>query len=332
VELGILPRAVLQINPGLPDDFSIPPGTALVQFRKRLNQSDYGILAAALHGRPEVKLRVYHSGATELTDLDFLSYFPEIRKLSIELFWLSNIDGFQAIRELDEFTFGWTRKKSYSLAFLARFPAMRKLYVEGHKKDIEVLASLSKLETLTMRSITLASIDFLAALPQLSHLEIKLGGTSNLQGLAALDNLKYLELWLIKGLSDLSIIAEIRSLEFLFLQALKNVKQLPSLRNLTKLKEVYLQTMTGLTDLQPIADAPSLEILSLIDMTKIDPNGLRCFVGHPKLREFTGGLGSLKRNAYAEALIGLPPRVSLPPGARERAALDILYSLRRLAD
>jgi hypothetical protein len=82
--------------------------------------------------------------------------------------------------------------------------------------------------------------------------------------------------------------------------------------------------MKGLLDLHGVADAPALERLTLADLPKLDPRSLRCFVGHPTLREFSAYLGSFKRNAYAEALLGLPPKAWLPPGARERAALDIM--------
>ena len=150
-------------------------------------------------------------------------------------------------------------------------------------------------------------------LPTLSRLDIKLGGTTNLKALPNLRKLEYLELWLIRGLADLSVIADMTSLKELFLQALRNVTRLPSFAHLKQLHRVTLQTMKGLRDLSPVAQAPALEELELIDMPGLDPRKLRCFVGHPALRKFGGGLGSLKRNAYAEALLGLPPGVWLPP-------------------
>jgi hypothetical protein len=315
---------VLEINPGIGADFSIPGDVDLVQFCKKLNDDEYQLLAKELVGRPEVGLRVYHSGRTEFTNLEFLAYFPDVRKLSIELCWLTDISGFEAVRDLEELTFGWTDKKSYSLQLLKRFGSLRKLYIEGHKKDIEAITTLKRIRRLTLRSITLPNIEFLCALPDLQHLEIKLGGTKDLRGLASLEHLKYLELWLIKGLADLSVIAEVVSLESLFLQALKNVTELPSMRALEQLQSIHLETMKGLTDLHPVAEAHNLKTLRLIDMPNIDPKGLTCFIGHPSLREFHGGLGSLKKNAYAEALLGLPPSVWLPPGAREKAALEIL--------
>lgn len=183
---------------------------------------------------------------------------------------------------------------------------------------------MEQLEELTLRSITLPGLDLLVQLPRLRRLDIKLGGATNLKALAQLKTLQRLELWLIRGLTDLSVIGEMVSLESLFLQALRNVKELPSLRNLKLLRRVVLETMKGLEDVCAVAEAPALEELILVDMPRIEPAKLRCFVGHPTLRKFVAGLGSLKRNAYAEALLGLPPEAWLPPGTRERAELEIL--------
>lgn len=87
--------------------------------------------------------------------------------------------------------------------------------------------------------------------------------------------------------------------------------------------------MKGLTDLRPVADAPTLESLFLVDMPSIDPRSLRCFAGHPTLREFTAGLGSLKKNAYATALVGLPPKVHISPEAREKAEIAVMTDAAR---
>jgi hypothetical protein len=112
---------------------------------------------------------------------------------------------------------------------------------------------------------------------------------------------------------------------------LKNVTELPSLKALERLRNVHLETMKGLSDLRAVAEAPNLQQLLLVDMPSIDPEGLRCFIGHPSLREFHAGLGSFKKNAYAEALLGLSPSVFLPPGAREKAELQILNAAARRA-
>ena len=301
-------------GPGLAEDFVIPAGTDGVQFHRPLNRRDYEILSDRLLHRPEVKLRVFHSGVGQrLTDLDFLAFFPTIRRLSIELFWLTNIDGFSAVRDLDEFDFGRTKKKSYSLRFLSRFRSIKKLHIEGHRKDIDVLTSLPDLSVLSLRSVTLSDAILMTQFPKLRRLAIKLGGTTNLSDLSRLSDLTKLELWLIRGLTDLSFLEDMVSLEGLHLEALRNVTSLPSFRKLTKLRGVLLEKLPGVIDLQPVADAPALERLILYSMNNVELETLQSFVSHPTLRRLIPDLGSLKRTTYAVDLFRLDDNGNLAP-------------------
>lgn len=168
----------LEIRPGLASDFRIPPNTETIQFSTPLGEDDYVVLSSALSERPDVSLRIYDRDYEEgerFKDLDFLVNFSGVRRLSIELWWLQNLDGLAAIRDLNEFTFGRTKTKSHSLRFLMRYPSLKRLYLEGHTKDIGAISRLSKLERLTLRSITLSDLEVLTALPALRELEIKLG-------------------------------------------------------------------------------------------------------------------------------------------------------------
>ncbi len=329
--MSVKPPVFLQIGPGLPENFRVPSSVRWIQFEERLSESDLAILGGELRDRPEVSVRAYgHAPPKSYTDLDFLYHFPNVRNLSIGLWSLMNLGGIRAVRELDAFSFGETRTKRHSLGFLGKFPTLRKLYIDGHRKGIDVLSELRDLEDLTLRCITLPNLDLLTDLPKLRRLKLVLGGTTDLDALARLTGLRHLELTWIRGLADLSVIGKLHSLETLHLQALRNVTALPSFRDLRRLRSVYLETMKGLRDLQPLSEAPALERLTA-GVPHLDPKTLRCFVGHPSLRSFMPGLGSFKRNAYAEALLGLPPRAWLPPGARERAALDVLTDRAREA-
>jgi hypothetical protein len=303
----------------------VPGNVRQVQFAERLSENDLTKLGRELHRRPEIALRAYgYSGPTSYTDLDFLYYFPNIRNLEISLWSLTNLDGLRAIRNLDSFTFGATKTKRHSLAFLTRFSTLRKLYIEGHTKEIRVLSELGGLEQLTLRCVSLPNLKLLMGLGRLRTVEILFGGTTNLEALQHLPRLNYLDLTWIRKLEDVSIIGNLKHLEGLHLQALRNVTKLPSFRDLRSLRAVYLEAMRGLSNLQAIADAPALEGLYLQDLPKLDPSSLRCFVGHPTLRAFHGGLGGMKRNAEAEALLGLPPTQWSAAGAREKAALEIM--------
>ncbi|HEY1680013.1 MAG TPA: hypothetical protein VGF98_00025 [Candidatus Tumulicola sp.] len=321
----------LEIERGLTDDFSIPSGIQRISFDERLPQDDLEKLGNELYHRPEIAVAACFRHVSlrskrtlePITDLEFLRYFPNIRNLYIDLWELIDISGLRYIRSLESFSLGETKTKRHSLRFLEMFPNIRELSLEGHVKGIDAIRSLQKLECLRLRCVTLPDTSILEPLQDLRTLELVLGGTVRLQGLCKLSKLRHLELTMIRKLDDVNVIGELRNVETLHLQGLRNVTELPSLRNLTRLRSVYLETMKGLQHIRGVAEAPSLQKLILIDMTKVDPTSLRCLVGHPTLREFRGGLGSIKRNAYAEALLDLEPQVWLPPGVREKAVLQI---------
>jgi len=278
----------------------------VVQFSRPLANEDYPQVAAFLQRYPNIPLRIYgHDGLQ--TDLEFLRHFPHLEEFQVDVFDLVSFEGLRHLPPtLRYLGLGHTRSKRHSLSILHRFPALTELFVEGHTKEFEAVGSLRKLRRLTLRSVTLPGFDVLTALPELRFLDVKLGGSHNLSRLPELRQLQYLELWMVRGLTDLTSVAELSNLQYLFLQALKNVTELPSFRPLTRLRRVYLETMKGLRNLQSVADAPALEEFFAVDMRHLSPDDFRPFVGHPRLKVATIGLGSVRKNRTVEALLGVP--------------------------
>ena len=162
------------------------------------------------------------------------------------------------------------------------------------------MSTLTAVDDLTLRSITMPDLSLLLPLRRLRSLDLKLGGTRDLRLAPRIGELRYLELWLIKGLDDVSVVGQIPTLRSLFLQALRNVVRLPDLRGATSLHRVHLETMRGLRDLEPLATAPALQQLVLIDLPQLTADDLRPLRAAPSLREATLALGSIRRNAEAE--------------------------------
>lgn len=145
---------------------------------------------------------------------------------------------------------GQTRTKTISLSVLSRFPDLKELFVEGRHRGFEAVSSLQSLEKLTLKSIFLPDLSLLLPLRRLWWLDLKLSGITNLSLLPQIGQLKYLELWMVKGLSDLSVIGSLTALQCLFLQALKNVIGLPSFKNLKDLRRVTSDMMKGLKSIE----------------------------------------------------------------------------------
>jgi hypothetical protein len=283
-------------------------GRGLVQFRSRLTDDDFRQLGEWFRAYPEMTLRAYGSYDHSITDLEFLRFFPTLRRFAADAMWdsLSSLDGLRHLpAELDELGIGATKAK-LDLGGLARFPDLRWLFLEGQTKHLKVISGLQNLYDLTLRSITMPDLSLLLPLHNLRSLDLKLGGTRDLALLPNVGELWYLELWMIRGLTDVSAVGRIPSLRSLFLQALRQVETLPDFREAASLKRVRLETMKGVRDLRPLATAPALEGVELIDMRHLQPTDLAPLAGLPHLKGVTPGLGSRRKNDAASALVDVP--------------------------
>ena len=296
-------------SPLTPD--MLPPsrtGRGQVQFDRLLTDQDFRILAEWMRPYPEMSLRAYGSYDGSIRDLEFLRHFPFLRRFQVDAVYehLTSLDGLRHLPD-DAVDLGiGATKTRLDLAVLGRFGALESLWLEAQTKHLEVISGLTTLDDLTLRSITLPDLSLLVPLRRLRSLDLKLGGTRDLRLAPRVGELRYLELWLIKGLDDVSVVGEIPTLRSLFLQALRNVVRLPDLDRATSLRRVHLETMRGLRDLGPLATAPALEQLVLIDMPQLQVDDLQPLRAASALREVTLALGSIRRNAAATAVLGLP--------------------------
>lgn len=279
-----------------------------VQFASALTEAEYALLGAWFADQPTKTLRAYASYDGTITDLEFLRHFPTLRSFQADALYhsLTNIDGLAYLPDDAHFIGLGQTKKRFSLTPLARFTRLRRLYLEGQSKDIEVVSDLRDLRSLTLRSITLPDLTLLTPLSGLRALDLKLGGTKDLALLPELQSLEYLELWMVKGLADLSPIAELPNLEYLFLQALRQVERLPAMSELIALRRLWLETMKGLSDLAPIREAPHLRQLAVVDMGHLQPDAFAPLAGKPTLESLRAGLGSKRKNRAVDELMHLP--------------------------
>ena len=279
----------------------------VVQFNSALRENEYKTLANFMRDYPDVTLRVYGNYDKSLNDLEFLKYFPFVKRFHVDIFDIANFDGLSHLpANLQYLGIGLTKSKAHSLRLLERFTVLEELFIEGHRKDIEAVSSLTELRKLTLRSITLPDLSILKPLTQLWSLDIKLGGTKDISLLPEIGHLKYLELWMIRGLTNIQAISDVTSLQFLFLQALRRVEKLPSFKKLHQLRRLHLETMKGLYDISPIAEAPALQELLVVDTPQLMPEEFRCLVSHPTLKAATFALGSMKKNEIVKQMLGLP--------------------------
>jgi len=288
--------------PNEADLLPLEPDVKQIWICESLSQSDYERIALTCAGRDDVHLFMQNQDE----DLSILEAFRGLRSFEVANLRLRSLAGLEAVADTLESLSISDTLKTVRVDPLARLSGLRHLYLDGHASGIEVISGLTGLEKLTLRSITLPDLSILIPLEKLWYFDLKLGGTKNLGLLPEIGELRYLEIWRVRGLADLASLAHLPHLEELHLQSMSRVERLPSLADAASLSRLSLDSMKGITDLQPVADAPALETLFLIAMGHLDPADLECFVGHPTLASAVFGLGSVKKNRTAEALLPLP--------------------------
>jgi len=276
--------------------------------------------------RHDVELRVY-GVYSSICDLSFLKQLVNVRHFTADclmkavgieyLAELVNLESLGVgIYDLNDFNFlanlpkdkirkislGATKSKQPRLDLLERFQNLNVLYIEGQQKDIEVISSLTRLEDLTLRSISPAGLSFVQNLQNLWSLDIKLGGIRDISALEGLNQIKYLELWQVKGLSDINVISTMLGLQYLFLQSLRNVYSIPDLSKLTALRRIYLENMKGLKDISLLSSAPSLQEFIHVSATGMEPEDYEGLLKLSSLKKVSVGFGSTKKNCTFRAL------------------------------
>jgi hypothetical protein len=274
-----------------------------------LYDHEYSEVARLFEHQPSITLRVNSDQKT----LDFLRYFPSLRRVEVAMPHLDDWEGLRFLpADAQHISLEETRR-TLSLSVLERFSELKQLSLDGHTKDVSVLAQLTRLEVLVLRSVTLRDLSIVMGLQLLWSLDITLGGTKNLALLPRIESLKHLRLRRVRGLEDLTPIASTTSLQFLYLQDLPRVRTIPPLDSLINLRRVYVETLKGLTDVCAFAEAPALEEFAAVAVRHLEPENFRCFLGHPSLKYLSAGFGSHRKNDVLVAMFPKLGRGQLSP-------------------
>jgi hypothetical protein len=281
--VGIEKVGVRNVAPPLTREmlWSLPPEVGIVQFHTALPDRDYRTLGNWIRDYPNVMLRAHASFDRSIMDLEFLRYFPTVKRFWVDAPWLTlrSLDGLGYLSaKTDTLHIGRSRH-GLSLEPLRRFTHLRRLYLEGETNDLDVISELVALESLTLRSITLPSLAPLRPLAALRALELRFGATPALHGIGKVGDLRYLELSKMFGFDDLTPLEELENLEFLCLHSLPRVTRFPDLDSLPKLRKLDLEDVPGLTPAELARWSTQLQIDSNWDRPVLPPdlvpNGLR---------------------------------------------------------
>jgi hypothetical protein len=299
---AIQPTRFFAGPPSKEDLRPLEPDVRQIWIGKSLDRRDYEQIGALCEDRDDIHLFIQNQDE----DLGVLDAFPGLRSFEVASLRLRSLDGLEGVAStLESLTISDTLK-TVRLDPLARLGQLRHLHLDGHRSGIEFISTLTDLERLTLRSVTLPDLSILRPLEKLWWLDLKLGGTKDLGLLPEIGRLRHLEIWQVRGLTDLQSIGSLPALERLHLQSMGRVTRLPSMEHAVSLRRIVLDAMSGITDVAPLAEAPVLEELFLVAMRNLEPEAVAPFVGHPTLKAAVLGLGSRKKNEAAAALLPLP--------------------------
>lgn len=297
-----------------------------LQFSEPVTDKTFELLEKYLFSkRDDVVLRVY-GFYVSLCDLSFLKKVPSVKRLYIEcdgevknlayitsLRFLKELDLsvyslesfdilYEVTGQLEELTLGQTKSKKPNLQILKHFPSLKRLYIEKHTKHIEILSTLTDLEELTLKSISVPDLSFLLPLQNLTILKVHLGGIQDFFAIQHLKQLKFLEFWQVRGLSDLSFISFIPTLQQLVLQSLKIVERLPNFKHSFALRKLSMENMKGLQNIESLKSAPSLIEFTHWSAMKMELKDYIPLLQNPTVEKVTVLFGSDKRNKQFEDL------------------------------
>src|SRR5437870_176660 len=151
------------------------PEETVLQFSQGLTEDEYRAVAGLLTDRPDVMLRAFGGYGFTLPDLEFLRFFPDLRRLAVDSLWgvLRSVEGLRHLPDdLVELRIG-SLKPPFDLEHIRRFRRLRHLGLEGPLRHPGVISTFVDLETLHVRSVTLDGLETLVPLTSLRRLDLK---------------------------------------------------------------------------------------------------------------------------------------------------------------
>jgi hypothetical protein len=99
--------------------------------------------------------------------------------------------------------------------------------------------------------------------------------------------LQYLGVNGVRGISDLTIIADLTSLRYLRIHGGPNVTRFPSCSRLVNLEHVFVGQLRGLASLGGLLEAPNLRELELFGKVNISEDDVSQIIRHSALKQFS---------------------------------------------
>ena len=146
--------------------------------------------------------------------------------------------------------------------------------------DAEWLAGVRRLTAWAVKTPP----EFFGSLPSLEWLDVRGGSGESAGFVDGCVGLRYLSINQVRGLRDVTSIADLKNLEMLSLYGLPQVRSFPSLRHLERLRRIEAGSLKGIEELGPLLEAPGIEELVLVRAVALSPADPDRIADHPTIR------------------------------------------------
>ncbi len=218
---------------------------------------------------PHVKC-LYIDCMISANNLQQVKELLNLRSLCLGIFEIEDPEILSAsnLKDLTELIIDTTKTKAFNLGHLSSFKKLKSLRISGHTKNIEAIGDLSELETLTLYAIKKVPLHFINQLKQLKKLEILLGGRDHLNEIA-LNTIEHLDITWVRGLHDLSCLANFPQLKSLNIEDEIQLATIAFHTIHPHLTEVKIYNCKKLETIGGLKNLPQLHTL-LVNQTNIN--------------------------------------------------------------
>ncbi|TPG39947.1 leucine-rich repeat domain-containing protein [Flavobacterium pectinovorum] len=199
----------------------------------------------------------------ETQNFSFYKLIPNIRKFTIASYNTFDFSKLQINTKLNHFGIEETKSIAVDVSFIKEFIDLESLYVDGMKKGLNNIKSLTKLKKLTFRGVKLENLQFITDLKNLEDLKLLFGSYKDLDALSNLKKLKSIEFSRVRQIPDFNFLNSLENLEKIEFEGMAKMEEIPDMSKLTKLKKIIINNNLQLNDIQNISKIPNLKLLHL---------------------------------------------------------------------
>ncbi|UTV60513.1 hypothetical protein [Burkholderia arboris] len=235
---------------------------------------------------------------TEIVHEEEIGRLPGLKRLGFGVFNLNRPDFLDTIElgRLERLMLSENEKRNIDLSPLAKCGSLTELFVQGHAKGIDAIASLPGLRKLTLSCYAKKyPLGFIQASPGLKEMTLLLGGRDNLDDLSS-PTIELLQVLRVRGLSTMGDLSRLPSLSALRIEDQLQLSTLDlsgaRLERLSLFNCKKLATLVGLDEQDRLREFRALEVA-------LDLNALRDRDWSPVARSVRLFSGSRKWNEDA---------------------------------